>query len=155
MPPTFEANTIRRPHRKNTQHIRSLLWFRQRFWLLAGSTNRIFLCLLSCHKMELCLHFPLTVSEQVSQNFRMFVYHTMTVSLRVPSALQTSWKATSLLSASAERWRFSLSRLSTYLPCTTLLFWPHEGSHGGLIPPYLHTHRLNESKIWKEKCRLS
>lgn len=42
-----------------------LLWLRQRLRLLASSADRNFLCLLSCHEVELGLHFPLTNSEKV------------------------------------------------------------------------------------------
>lgn len=51
--------------------IRFLLWFWQWLWLLAGSTDRVFLCLLSCHKVELRLHFALMTTEKVS--LRLFV----------------------------------------------------------------------------------
>lgn len=57
--------------------------------------------------------------------------------LCVPSVLQTWWKATSLVSFSAEKWRFSPSRLSAYPLCTTLQSWTREGSCAGPAPPYL------------------
>lgn len=76
--------------------------------------------------------------------------------LSVPSALQTWWKATSLSSSSAGRWRFSHSRPSTFPPCMTWPSWPHEGNRGGPTPPFLHKHMaLNQANTQIEKLHMA
>lgn len=93
---------------------------------------------------------PLSPGEDRESQSKAVLPAGVTVILHVPSDLQTWWKATSLLSFSAEKWRFSLSRLSTFPSCTTLPFWPREGSHGGPTPPYLE-HRFDQSKVTHRK----